>query len=477
MTRWSAYMARFDYNICYIPGKENVVADSLSRQPILATIIYSNWDEQIWVKLSTGTWPPHTPEHIKKRVTQFRVDHELNIMYKQAPNTTTSTNDLLWVPPILRGDLLARRHDLLGHQGSQGLLTHLRKDLWWPNMKTDVIHAVRTCPHCQLNQPLKDTTAHAPLHPIPVSPLFARWHLDFVGRLPKTKTGNRWILVAVESTTRWPIARATPDATAQTVAKFLYTEIYTNYGSPQEIFTDRGSNFLADVVEAYLQLVGTKHKYTSAFHPRTNSVVERYNGTLGKILTKYVMGAVRRWDHFLPQALFATRIRIHRTTKYSPFKLLYGVEPRLPTTTAPPIVFPPEELDLRAEQRAAALEAKHQLIDAANVRTQGAQQLAKYRYDKEVKRDPLRVNDWVLIKHRQRQKFQPMLYGPYRVRAVQLFDTYRLVDPQNNELFSLVHRDRLLRANVEDTPKLWYKPSVHYKKVLDGESELSDTED
>ncbi|KAG0247246.1 hypothetical protein BGZ95_008873, partial [Linnemannia exigua] len=47
---------------------------------------------------------------------------------------------------------------------------------------------------------------------------FQRWGIDFIGKCPKTQRGNQWILVAIDYATTWTIAKATPDAIAETVA-------------------------------------------------------------------------------------------------------------------------------------------------------------------------------------------------------------------------------------------------------------------
>ena len=104
--------------------------------------------------------------------------------------------------------------------------------------------------------------------------------MNFVGELPLTVKGNRWLLVAVDYATNWPIARAVPAATKETVADFIYEEIMMRFGCPSEILTDRGTNFNSDLVNAYLKRVGSHHKLTSAYHPRTNSKVERFNGVI-----------------------------------------------------------------------------------------------------------------------------------------------------------------------------------------------------
>lgn len=68
--------------------------------------------------------------------------------------------------------------------------------------------------------------------PLETVPPFTRWHLDFVGELFTTARGNKWLLVAVDSATNWPIARALPGATGKAIAKFLYKEIAMRFGCP-----------------------------------------------------------------------------------------------------------------------------------------------------------------------------------------------------------------------------------------------------
>ena len=148
--------------------------------------------------------------------------------------------------------------------------------------------------------------------------------------MPKTINGNRWIIVAVDYATGWPIAKAIPKATKEAIADFIHDEIYLHYGAPQEIFTDGGKNLWGGVVEQYLKKIETLHRGTSPYHPRTNGKVERLNGIIGGMLGKMLLNKpTKLWDLYLDQAIFACRIRTHSTTKTSPFYLLYGKHPHL----------------------------------------------------------------------------------------------------------------------------------------------------
>lgn len=170
--------------------------------------------------------------------------------------------------------------------------------------------------------------------------------MDFI-ELPETKKGNKWILTLVDHATGWPVALPMPTATSQRVVDALWEHIVLHYGFPHEILSDRGRNFLAPIVSAFLKKANIKRLTTSAYHPRTNGKVERYNGILESYLQRMnTTGDKTRWDGFLDAALFATRVRHREGARWSPFELLYGCKPRLagdePTLHAPSISTPSE---------------------------------------------------------------------------------------------------------------------------------------
>ena len=76
--------------------------------------------------------------------------------------------------------------------------------------------------------------------------------------------------------------------------------------------------------------MGVKEVNTSAYHPQTDGLVERFNRTLVEMLSKTVKPGVE-WYERLPYVLFAYRANVQASAGESPFFLLYGRDPQLPT--------------------------------------------------------------------------------------------------------------------------------------------------
>jgi transposase InsO family protein len=295
---------------------------------------------------------------------------------------------------------------------------------------------------------VKDKGAE-PLHPLPVVDAFERWSLDFIGRLPVTANGNRWIIVAVDSATKWVVARALKEATGTEVAKFIYEEIVSQFGVPNEVLSDRGANFAAHLLESYLTTMGIKHKMTSAYHPRSNGAVERVNGTLGKMLTKFCAGRVHKWDTFLHQVLLAYRTQKHKTTGFTPAFLVFGKEPRLPGADCKPFIFDDKDAIDCSYWRAETLEELGQARAAAAEREKAMKENFKENYDTKIVERGFKEGDWVLMKNPNKTKFESVWLGPYRVVHVAPFGTYKLEDTSRRKKADLVHGDKLKLALVD----------------------------
>jgi hypothetical protein len=352
---------------------------------------------------------------------------------------------LPFVVSSARGALITRYHRTLGHMGAPSLLSVLRKRFWWPHMEQEVQRHVHRCTECQLHE-RRTRPAHAPLHPLePAALPFERWGVDIVQDLPTTAQGNTQLFTAIDYATRWVVAKAYPRRDGATAAKFIYEEIMCNYGAPREIVTDHANVFVNDGLREYLALQGTLHLPTTPYHPRTNGAVERMHRTLGDILTKLCRGVPERWDVYVHQALLALRSRTHAVTGSSPFYLLYGVEPRLPSDPAPPREYNARDWNDMAAWTARSLDEVGQVRAAAYIRSQRQAVRMKAQHDKDptVRPSTYAVGEYVKMKHHDKKKFEFVWVGPYIVVEVHPADTYLLMKPDGTRLSSRVNGDHL----------------------------------
>ena len=158
-------------------------------------------------------------------------------------------------------------------------------------MDTDIRHFIATCPNCQIDQRRRvnqekeydQLVSNSFIQP------FQRWGIDLIDILRKTANNNQWIITTIDYATKWPIAKAIPKATEEAIADFIFNEIYMHYEAPQELFSDGGKNLWGGVVQAFLKKIGTIHKGSSPYHPRTNGKVERLNGILEDMISKLLL--------------------------------------------------------------------------------------------------------------------------------------------------------------------------------------------
>lgn len=104
--------------------------------------------------------------------------------------------------------------------------------------------------------------------------------LDILGPLPVTDYGNRYILVVSDYFTKWVEAFPMPDQEASTVAELLVKEVVCRFGVPLIIHSDQGRNFESAVFTEVCELLGMQKTRTTAYHPQSDGMVERFNRTL-----------------------------------------------------------------------------------------------------------------------------------------------------------------------------------------------------
>ena len=197
-------------------------------------------------------------------------------------------------------------------------------------MCADIVSWCCECFTCATQQPGKKLKS--PLVPIPVAGPFDQVGVDIL-QLPKSRLGNQYPVLFVDYLTKWAEVYPVSDQSTLTVAELFVREFVPCHGVPRELLSDRGTSFLLKIMMEVYELLGTHKVNTIAYHhPQGDGLVEHMNRSLLNMLSKSAASNGNDWDERLPFILFAYRASIQESTKESPFFLLYGRDPQLPTS-------------------------------------------------------------------------------------------------------------------------------------------------
>ena len=152
--------------------------------------------------------------------------------------------------------------------------------------------------------------------------------MDVVGPIPTSARGNNFILVMNKYLARYMIATPMPDQKAETVKNTFSDSVILEYGVPERVLTDQGTNFLSQTMDTLYKQLGIKRLRTTAYRPCCDGRVERFNRTIADMIASYVINQPDTWDNYIKYATFAYNTSVHSSTGYTLFYLLKGFEAR-----------------------------------------------------------------------------------------------------------------------------------------------------
>lgn len=273
-------------------------------------------------------------DQIKEQAQFYFVD-ESKILFRVA--TTDTMNGIVSpkrpvIPTSLRPLLMAHFHDssIAGHLGVDKTLERIRSRYFWEKMSVEIAQYVKTCESCQHRKSSTRLQQVEVGPPMKTSAPFERIAIDILGPLPVTSRRNRYCLCVVDMFSRYPMIFPIPNQRTSTVATTLLERVFMEFGFPAEILSDRGSNFVSELMKQLLELFKVRKITTLAYKPQTNGVVERFNHSLVSMISHFVALDQVDWDSWIPYVLFAFRSAPHATLGHSPFFFLFGREPRFP---------------------------------------------------------------------------------------------------------------------------------------------------
>nr|GEY49860.1 reverse transcriptase domain-containing protein [Tanacetum cinerariifolium] len=132
---------------------------------------------------------------------------------------------------------------------------------YWPTIYRDAHDLVTRCDTCQRQGKISQRN-EMPQNAIQVCEIFDVWGIEFMGPFPSSR-GNKYILVAVDYLSKWVESKALPTNDARVVVKFLKS-LFTRFGTPRAIISDRGTHFCNDKFAKVMLKYGVTHRLSTS---------------------------------------------------------------------------------------------------------------------------------------------------------------------------------------------------------------------
>ena len=355
---------------------------------------------------------------------------EAEVLYRKVKQGDSEIHQVV-VPEGLRGTVLHIAHDALlaGHCGVKRTLQRVLKSFYWPGVANTVTQYCRSCDLCQKTVP-KGRIPCAPLHKMPlICTPYERVAIDLVGPFQPSSSGHRFVLTIVDTATRFPEAIPLKKIDTVSVAEALLS-VFSRVGLPREILSDCGTQFVSNLMQEVYRLLSVKPVTTTPYHPQSNGMVERFNGTLKTMLRKVSREEPREWDRYIPALLFAYRELPNETLGFSPFELMYGHSPRGPIGLLAEKWTGKETEEEAQNVYQYVTDLKDRILTTCKLAQESADKKTdtyKYFADRKAKPRTLRAGDKVLVLlTEEHNKLRVLWKGPFTVKEVISAVNYRI---------------------------------------------------
>jgi transposase InsO family protein len=370
VVRWKLAIQEFDFVVHHIEGDANVVADALSRlctqdgeddngynedednrdphlqyqavvDPLCATTRIcpcSVGDEAFLCGIASlqPNAQTTTPRGRKRKHSQSEtaLSHHSglreNIEHHSPSLLPVQQLHNVVIPEEALRHMQSVHNKYVGHMGLR--LTLKSKGLKWPNMRLHAQKFIAECDLCQKLKPINIAIKALPYVTAAPNPM-ERICIDTMGPLTKSAKGYSYILVVIDAFSRFVELYPCVSTTAMEAAERL-CEHTGRYGTPMQILSDGGSQFLNDTVQALSKLLGVSYIKATPYSKEENGIVERANKEVLRHLRAFIADekVLESWATYLPLIQRIMNSTKHSSLGVAPADIMFGAAHRLEKT-------------------------------------------------------------------------------------------------------------------------------------------------
>ena len=230
--RWMTSTFGLDFDIEYVAGVDNVLADLLSRPPGVKRSTLGEFNKEVQCHaVSLASFADELREATTDEFLQtLDMLHDAVVIRDGLAYYARDRQYRVIVPPCLRNRILEAAHSP-SHDGRRKTYNQLRMRYFWPGMPGDIADFINRCDRCQAAKPL--TARKRPAAKFPKTSRFETVHIDIVGPLPRSSRGYQYLVTMMDRFTGWFDAipmRSTP--TGAQCAEVLYNHWFSRFGLP-----------------------------------------------------------------------------------------------------------------------------------------------------------------------------------------------------------------------------------------------------
>ena len=435
--RWLMELQELPFKIGYRPGKDNHVADYLSRKPHMTydehvnneevfedRIFMVNGADNLYQRITEGQAYDEVIQKVLREIA--REGRVVSGQLKNISNRLKVTNKVLYfmgrivVPTALRQDALRLVH-AQHHLGQAGTLHSLRRSFFWPRMARSVEAFCNGCVTCQKAK--HKSSGRAPMREMRIGQGIPGEAMAMdIGTLPWTDypgEGYRYFLLMVDLFTRYVEVQPLRDQEASSIlAAFQQGWVYRGHGMPSIILTDKGANIDGRAFREFCAKAGIDKRSTTPYHPQSDGMAERNVGLVKQVIRCLQLDrqlAKGSWPGLLTEVSFHINGMENATTRISPHLLNLGREPRSPLDAWCTHIREGER-NSHGEYLEALKRKRSELRSIAQENVSRNLGKARARYNEDKRESDIVVGEQVMLKSGQlKDSLSPRYTGPYRV--------------------------------------------------------------